>query len=123
MSGAPSFAAAVLKSASLKNMLMPLAKTYARLAGYRQMGLKYDDLIPEENDTMQRALGRLSDKEAYDRAFRIRTAMQCSMTHHLLPQDRWVTEQDDVRYITPLADELHKEAMERAEFDTLSVKK
>ncbi|BFZ57024.1 Cytochrome b-c1 complex subunit 7, mitochondrial [Savitreella phatthalungensis] len=122
MAGAPSFAAAVMKSPGLKNLLTPLAKTYARMSGYRQMGLKYDDLIPEENDTMQRALGRLSDREAYDRAFRLRNAQQLSLQHQLLPQDKWIKESEDTRYVTPLADEIHNEAIERAEFDNLRVK-
>lgn len=35
-----------------------------------------DDLIPEENDTVQTAIKRLPSKEAYDRVFRIRRAFQ-----------------------------------------------
>lgn len=35
-----------------------------------------DDLIPEENDTVQTAIKRLPAKEAYDRVFRIRRAFQ-----------------------------------------------
>lgn len=70
---------------------------------------------------MQKALGRLTDKQSYDRAFRLRTAVQCSATHHLLPQEQWVKEEDDTRYITPIADEIHKEAMEKDEFDSLKV--
>lgn len=35
-----------------------------------------DDLIPEENDTVQLALKRLPPKEAYDRVFRLRRAFQ-----------------------------------------------
>lgn len=35
-----------------------------------------DDLIPEENDVVQKALKRLPPKEAYDRVFRIRRAFQ-----------------------------------------------
>jgi hypothetical protein len=40
MVGAPSLASYILKSKTLTQRLMPLAQTYARLAGYRQMGLK-----------------------------------------------------------------------------------
>lgn len=39
-------------------------------------GLRADDLIPEENDTVQLALKRLPPKEAYDRVFRLRRAFQ-----------------------------------------------
>lgn len=38
--------------------------------------LRFDDLIPEENDVVQTALKRLPPKEAYDRVFRIRRAFQ-----------------------------------------------
>jgi hypothetical protein len=40
------------------------------------IGLRADDLIPEENDTVQLALKRLPPKEAYDRVFRLRRAFQ-----------------------------------------------
>lgn len=70
---------------------------------------------------MQKALTRLTEKESYDRAFRIRTAVQCSATHHLLPREQWVTEAEDKLYVTPIADEIAKEASEREEFDTLKV--
>lgn len=40
------------------------------------LGLRHDDLIPEENDTVQLALKRLPPKEAYDRVFRLRRAFQ-----------------------------------------------
>jgi len=32
----------------------PVANAYAHIAGYRQMGLRYDDLIQEENMQMQK---------------------------------------------------------------------
>lgn len=38
-----------------------------------------DDLIPEENDTVQLALKRLPPKEAYDRVFRLRRAFQVAL--------------------------------------------
>lgn len=39
-------------------------------------GIRFDDLIPEENDVVQTAIKRLPAKEAYDRIFRIRRAFQ-----------------------------------------------
>ena len=36
-------------------------------------------MLPEENDTVQQALRRLPPKEAYDRVFRLRRAMQVLM--------------------------------------------
>jgi hypothetical protein len=40
------------------------------------MTRRADDLLPEENDTMQLALKRLPPKEAYDRVYRLRRAFQ-----------------------------------------------
>jgi ubiquinol-cytochrome c reductase subunit 7 len=39
---------------SLYRFLKPVATWYANLAGYRRYGLKYDDLIMEENNTVQK---------------------------------------------------------------------
>lgn len=39
-------------------------------------GPRFDDLIPEESDVVQKAIKRLPSKEAYDRVFRIRRAFQ-----------------------------------------------
>lgn len=40
----PSLAPQVTKSPTLYRWLKPFANWYAQIAGYRQMGLKYDDL-------------------------------------------------------------------------------
>jgi ubiquinol-cytochrome c reductase subunit 7 len=37
---------------------------------------RFDDLIPEESENVQKAIKRLPAKEAYDRVFRIRRAFQ-----------------------------------------------
>jgi ubiquinol-cytochrome c reductase subunit 7 len=47
-----------------------------------------EDLIPEENDTVLLALKRLPPKEAYDRVYRLRRALQCSITHTILPKEQ-----------------------------------
>ena len=46
------------------------------------------------------AISRLSEREQYDRAFRIRTAIQQSIQHKGLPKDQWVTP-EQVRYNSP----------------------
>jgi Arc/MetJ family transcription regulator len=59
------------------------------------LGLRYDDLIAEESELVQEALRRFEIAEpraAYDRAYRIRVAQQCSLSHQLLSKDKWVTE-------------------------------
>ena len=37
-------------------MVKRIADKYANICGYRQHGLKYDDLLCEENDTVQKVL-------------------------------------------------------------------
>jgi len=83
------------------------------------MGLMYDDLLREESTTVQLALKRLPPKIAYDRAFRIRRAVQCSVTHHLLPKEEWIKEHEDVAYLTPYIDEIEGEEEERRILDAL----
>jgi ubiquinol-cytochrome c reductase subunit 7 len=104
----------------LFSSLKPLAEFYARAAGHRSMGLKYDDLLMEEREDVQKvsqwsdlsdrspficyfeeanhshvicakAISRLSEREQYDRAFRLRTAIQQSILHKGLPKEQWVT--------------------------------
>jgi ubiquinol-cytochrome c reductase subunit 7 len=50
---------------------------------------RHDDLIEEENDIVQEALRRLPADEMYRRAYRIRIAQQCGVTHTELPRDQW----------------------------------
>lgn len=82
------------------------------------MGLRYDDLIVEENMQMQKvrvfdffcarmarvvhgqktnmmqALSRLPANETYDRVYRMRRAVQCSIIQRDLPKEQWTTPQN-----------------------------
>lgn len=60
-----------------------------------------DDLIPEENHTVQLAIKRLPQKEVYDRVFRMRRAFQCSLSHTLLPKEEQ-TKPEEVCPLIPL---------------------
>jgi hypothetical protein len=62
---------------------------------------RYDDLIEEENDIVQEALRRLPKEEQYRRAYRIRIAQQCGVTHTELPREQW-TKPEDVLTSTSL---------------------
>ncbi|KAL8908639.1 MAG: hypothetical protein Q9207_000727 [Kuettlingeria erythrocarpa] len=73
---APSMTKFILKRPWLKRWMTPISKWYADAAGYRKLGLRVDDLIPEESETVMLALKRLPPKEAYDRVFRLRRAFQ-----------------------------------------------
>jgi ubiquinol-cytochrome c reductase subunit 7 len=85
-----SLARFIKSSPALLRMVSPMANAYARAAGYRQMGLKYDDLIQEEKPEVQKALGRLTERESYDRAFRLKQAIQLSVMHRELPKENWL---------------------------------
>ncbi|KAK3171015.1 hypothetical protein OEA41_003099 [Lepraria neglecta] len=120
---APSLANYITKRPWLKRWMMPLANWYADAAGYRKLGLRADDLIPEESDTVLLALKRLPPKEAYDRVFRLRRAFQCSLAHQLLPKDQQTKPEDDYAYLSPIIKEIEAESRERDDLEAMVVSK
>ncbi|KAK6433378.1 Cytochrome b-c1 complex subunit 7, mitochondrial [Oleoguttula sp. CCFEE 5521] len=119
----PTLAPYIMKRPWLMRWMKPLSHWYFNNAGYRKLGLRADDLIPEESELMQRALKRLSPKEAYDRVFRMRRAFQCSLSHQLLPKDEWTKAEEDVPYISPIITELEAEKTERQDLETIVMKR
>ncbi|KAF2864130.1 14 kDa subunit of cytochrome bd ubiquinol oxidase [Piedraia hortae CBS 480.64] len=119
----PSLAPFVLKRPWLMRWMKPMASWYNDLAGYRKLGLKADDLIIEENETVQLALKRLSPQEAYDRVYRMRRAVQCSLAQQVLPRNEWTKDEDDKPYLEPLIHEIEAENAERDALDALVVEK
>ncbi|PGH22931.1 hypothetical protein AJ80_02980 [Polytolypa hystricis UAMH7299] len=120
---APSVAKQIAARPWLKRMVMPLANWYTDAAGYRKMGLRHDDLIPEENDVVQLAIKRLPPKEAYDRVFRIRRAFQLSIEHQLLPKHEQTKPEEDLEYLSPIIQEIEREMKEREDLDALVLKR
>lgn len=53
-----------------------------------------DDLIPEEHDVVYEAMKRLSDREMFDRTFRLRRAVQLDATKGFLPREEWIRPED-----------------------------
>jgi len=100
---------------------MPLANWYADASGYRRLGLRADDLIPEENDTVQLALKRLPPKEAYDRVFRLRRAFQCSLSHQLLSPAEQTKPEEDYPYLTPIIKEIEAADKERVDLEAMKI--
>ncbi|KAI1808092.1 putative ubiquinol--cytochrome-c reductase [Daldinia bambusicola] len=117
----PTLAPFVMKRPWLNNLLKPVASWYTNAAGYRQLGLRADDLIVEENEHVILALKRLPPKEAYDRVYRLRRAFQASTVHKLLPKDEWTKPEEDVPYLKPLIDQIYAEEKEKQALDTLTV--
>ncbi|KAI9900896.1 hypothetical protein N3K66_005158 [Trichothecium roseum] len=116
-----SLAPYILKRPWLYNMLKPVANWYVGASGYRQLGLRYDDLMEEERESVQLALKRLSPKESYERIYRIRRAVQCSYQHKLLPREEWTTNENDVPYLRPIIEEIEAEMAERDALDAAQV--
>ncbi|KAI5801486.1 cytochrome b-c1 complex subunit 7 [Peziza echinospora] len=100
-----------------------LQEKYKDLAGYRKIGLLADDLINEEDPVVQQALTRLPPKAAYDRVYRMRRAMQCSLSHQLLPAEEQTKPEEDVPYLQPYIAELRREQAERDELDAYTKNK
>ncbi|EAU88184.1 ubiquinol-cytochrome-c reductase complex subunit 6 [Coprinopsis cinerea okayama7 len=118
-----SLAPYVRSSKTLSKWVTPIANWYAQAARYRQFGFKYDDLLMEENPSVQRALGRLTDRQTYDRAYRLKRASQCSVLHAELPKDQWTKPEEDVRYLAPHVKNVVAEETERKKWDNVIVKR
>ncbi|KAG8935934.1 Cytochrome b-c1 complex subunit 7 [Tulasnella sp. 419] len=116
-----SLAPQIQKSRTLSRYLVPLAQAYARAVGHRKVGVRYDDLLVEERPDVQKALGRLSDKESYDRIYRLKRCIQQSILHTDLPKDQWLDPKDDIRYLAPIVKEVGEREAERVAWDTADV--
>ncbi|CAG9992650.1 unnamed protein product [Clonostachys byssicola] len=116
-----SLAPYVLKRPWLSRILKPVASWYVGASGYRKLGLRYDDLMEEERESVQIALKRLSSKESYDRIYRIRRAVQCSYQHKLLPKSEWTKPEEDVSYLQHIIEQVEAEIAEKDALDTASV--
>ncbi|WWC73091.1 uncharacterized protein I206_107056 [Kwoniella pini CBS 10737] len=119
----PSFAPFIRQHPGIQKYWARWSNFYKNAAGYRQKGYLYDDLIVEETPQVQKALSRLSAKQRYDRVFRMRRGLTQSMAHKNLPKEQWVKADEDVRYLTPLIEQVVAEEAERAEWDYMTVEK
>merc|ERR1739841_177981 len=117
----PSLAPYIMERPWLMRWMRPLSEWYFDNAGYRKLGLRADDLIPEEDEIVQQALKRLSPKESYDRVFRMRRAFQCSLAHQLLPKAEWTKPEDDTPYISPIVAELEAEVTEGQDLEAMVI--
>ncbi|KAJ1970236.1 Cytochrome b-c1 complex subunit 7 [Dispira parvispora] len=103
----------------VRTLLQPFSKVYVSAAGYRKLGLKYDDLIEDDsNPIYKEAIRRLRPEVADARAFRMKRAIHLDMQHTILPKAEWTKPDEDVRYLTPLIKEVSLEVTEREAFET-----
>lgn len=104
-----------------------------------------DDLIVEENEDVIKALKRLSPQDSYDRVYRIRRAMQCSLSHKLLPKEEWTKIEEvrgraavqceaqgkkrsadnlqDTPYLIPIIQQIRAESKEKESLDSMTIVK
>ncbi|WWD21306.1 hypothetical protein CI109_105790 [Kwoniella shandongensis] len=119
----PSLAPWIRQRPTLQKFWARWSNWYKNAAGYRQKGYLYDDLIPEENPTVQKAISRLPANVSYDRVYRMRRGLIQSMLHTSLPKEQWTKAEKDERYLTPLIEQVVAEEKEREEWDTMIVEK
>ncbi|ODV65243.1 ubiquinol-cytochrome c reductase complex 14 kDa protein [Hyphopichia burtonii NRRL Y-1933] len=113
----------ILSRPTLSKIVVPAAKAFCAYAGYREMGLKYNDLIADENPIVEKAISRLPEQEVYARNYRMITAHQLALSHQLLPPKKAVQPEEDTNYLIPYILEVEKEAFEKAELDNIQVSK
>ena len=95
------------KRPALHKFVLNVAQKHDNLIGYRKygklftaefrsfkqyllsLGLFRDDIISENDPIIQEALKRISDKEMFDRTFRLRRAIQLNLNHDVLPKSEY----------------------------------
>lgn len=108
-----------LKGLRSQNSFLKVSEMYRNAMGYRQMGLLYDDLIPDEGELVQEALRRLTPDVYYERLFRFRRAINLSMKKEELPKEEWTSPESDVAYLRPIIEQVELEIQTRQNFDNL----
>lgn len=103
----------VLKTPILRQLMFPAAKAFTALSGYRQLGLKLDDLIEEEKPAVQLAISRLPTEESYARNYRIISAHQLAISIDVLPESKALKASEDTPYLTDLILEAEAQIAEK----------
>ena len=105
-------------SRSLHRLISPIASGYQNLAGYRKLGLKYDDLFITENEAVKEAIKRLPEQELQARMYRQKRAMQASIMHkEQLSKSEQMTIQEDKFQLRDLVERVEREFEEKAKLD------
>ncbi|KAF8932897.1 Cytochrome b-c1 complex subunit 7 [Haplosporangium gracile] len=109
----------VKASKFLSGVLQPVANAFINAAGYRKLGLRYDDVLYEETDIIHEAINRLPDNEGYERVYRMKVAFQYSLSHTIATKESTLKPEDDIRYLTPIIDEVAAEFAEKEDFNNI----
>ena len=106
-------------SRSLHKVISPIASGYQSLAGYRKLGLKYDDLFITENEAVKEAIKRLPEQELQARMYRQKRAMQAGIMHkEQLSKSEQMTIQEDKLQLRDLVERVEREIEEKANLDS-----
>lgn len=111
----------ILKSPLLKSVFLPASQAFTKVAGYRELGLKTEDLFAEENEVVSTALRRLPPDVSYKRVYRIAVAFQASLTQQLAPPADRIKPEEDTSYLVKHLLEAEAQIHEREELDNLTV--
>ncbi|CAH3178418.1 unnamed protein product [Porites evermanni] len=90
---------------------------YIYACGYRQLGLRKDDLLMDDHPDVVEAIKRLPPEERDFRNFRLKRAMDLTMKHIILPEDQWTKPNEDISYLRPYIELTRKERVEREQWD------
>lgn len=112
----------ILASPALKSVFLPASRVFTKAAGYREMGLKTEDLFAEENEVVSTALRRLPSEDSYKRIYRIAVAFQASINQQLAPVVDRIKPEEDTSYLVKHLLEAEAQIHEREELDNLTVK-
>lgn len=112
----------ILSRPTLAKVVTPLANKFVSFAGYREMGLKFNDILLEETPIMQTAIRRLPADLSYSRNYRILTAHQLALSHQLLPAEKAVKPEEDDHYLIPYILKLKRKLLKKLNWITLKLK-
>ncbi|KAF9585341.1 Cytochrome b-c1 complex subunit 7 [Lunasporangiospora selenospora] len=100
-------------------LLQPVANAFVEASGYRKLGMRYDDVLREETDIIREAINRLPPNETYERLYRMKVACQYSLSHTIATKETALKPEDDIRYLTPIIDQVAIEFAEKEDFNNL----
>ncbi|XP_066601010.1 uncharacterized protein [Prorops nasuta] len=91
-----------------------MARMAFNYSGYNRYGLYTDDVISHDFIFIKEALRRLPIDDLDKRNYRMIRAMQLNYNKIMLPEEEWITYEQDVayRYLTPYLEEVRAEYQE-----------
>uniref|UniRef100_A0A023FEX8 Cytochrome b-c1 complex subunit 7 n=1 Tax=Amblyomma cajennense TaxID=34607 RepID=A0A023FEX8_AMBCJ len=91
------------------------ARYMFKASKYYKYGLLKNDMYRDDPVTLE-AVRRLPKKLQDERNYRMLRALQCQISHSILPESEWTKFEDDVPYLEPYIAEVEKEEAEKKEW-------